>query len=110
MDRSLAGEASVPQAIDAVIEKALEDSRVVGTVVLVQDHGTLVYARAAGYADREAGVPVALDTVFRWASLTKPLVAATALALIERGRLELHDAVTRFIPDFAPRLPTAAHR
>jgi len=53
----MAGEAPVRQAIDAVIEKALEDGRVVGTVVLVWDHGTPVYARAAGYADREAASP-----------------------------------------------------
>ncbi len=79
--------------------------RVVGTVVLVQDHGKLVYARAAGHADREAGTPMALDTVFRWASLTKPVVAVTALALIERGRLDLRDPVTRFLPAFTPRLP-----
>jgi CubicO group peptidase (beta-lactamase class C family) len=105
MDRSMAGEAPVRQAIDAVIEEAVKDGRVVGAVVLVRNHGTPVYARAAGYADREAGVPVALDTIFRWASLTKPLVAVTALALVERGRLELHDPVTQFLPDFAPRLP-----
>ena len=101
----MAGTAPVRQAIDAVIEEAVEDGRVVGTVVLVWNHGTPVYARAAGYADREAGVHVALDTVFRWASLTKPLVAATALALMERGRLELDHAVTQFLPNFAPRLP-----
>jgi CubicO group peptidase (beta-lactamase class C family) len=46
-----------------------------------------------------------LDTVFRWASLTKPLVAATTLALVERGLLDLSDPVTRFLPDFTPRLP-----
>ena len=46
-----------------------------------------------------------LDTVFRWASLTKPLVAATALALMERGQLGLDDPVTRFLPDLKPRLP-----
>ena len=100
----MAGEAPVGQAIDAVIDDALEHGRVVGTVVLVRDHGTPVYARAAGHADREAGIPMAHNAVFRWASLTKPLVAATALALMERGRLELDDEVTRFLPDFVPRL------
>jgi CubicO group peptidase (beta-lactamase class C family) len=91
-------------AVDAVVDKALEAGRVVGAVVLVRHHGEPVYSRAAGYADREAGIPMALDTVFRWASLTKPLVAASALALIERGQLDLDDPVTRFLPDFEPRL------
>jgi CubicO group peptidase (beta-lactamase class C family) len=100
-----AGVARVQQALDAVVDEALEAGRVVGAVVLVRDHGEPVYERAAGHADREAGIPTALDTVFRWASLTKPVVAATALALIERGRLDLDDPVTRFLPDFEPRLP-----
>ena len=97
--------ALVQQAIDAVVDEALEAGRVVGAVVLVRGHGEPVYTRADGYADREAGIPIALDTVFRWASLTKPVVAATALALMERGRLDLDDPVTRFLPDFEPRLP-----
>src|SRR5215217_8087827 len=97
--------ARVQQAIDAVVDKALTAGRVVGAVVLVRHHGEPIYALAAGYADREAAIPMALDTVFRWASLTKPVVAATALALMERGRLDLDDPVTRFLADFEPRLP-----
>ena len=105
VEGSTAAAAIGQQAIDAVVDEALEAGRVVGAVVLVQHHGRPVYARAAGHADREAGIPMTLDTVFRWASLTKPVVAATALALIERGRLDLDDPVTRFLPDFEPRLP-----
>jgi CubicO group peptidase (beta-lactamase class C family) len=105
VEQSTARVPLVQQATDAVVDEAVEAGRVVGAVVLVQVHGEPVYARAAGHADREADIPMALDTVFRWASLTKPLVAATALALIERGRLNLDDPVTRFLPDFEPRLP-----
>ena len=105
VEHSPAGVALVQQAIDAVVDEALAAGRVVGAVVLVRKHGEPVYARAAGYADREASIPMARDTVFRWASLTKPVVAATALALMERGRLDLDDPVTRFLPDFEPRLP-----
>jgi CubicO group peptidase (beta-lactamase class C family) len=104
MTYSTAGAAVMQQAIDAVVDAALDEGRVVGAVVLVQHHGEPLYARAAGHADRETGILMALDAVFRWASLTKPVVAATALALIERGRLGLDAPVTRFLPDFAPRL------
>lgn len=45
-----------------------------------------------------------VDAVFRIASLTKPLVAAAALALVEAGKLGLDDDITRFLPDFRPRL------
>src|SRR5829696_5356620 len=105
VEYSMAGVSLVQQAIDAVVDKALTAGRVVGAVVLVRHHGEPIYALAAGCADREAAIPMALDTVFRWASLTKPVVAATALALMERGRLDLDDPVTQFLPDFEPRLP-----
>lgn len=78
--------------------------RIVGTVVLVAMNGALMYTRAAGYADRELGRSTSVDTVFRLASLTKALTAATALALIERGLLSLDDPIARFTPGFTPRL------
>lgn len=90
--------------VDGIIDAGLATGRIVGAVVLVRHRGALIYERAAGYADREAGTPMAVDTQFRLASLTKPLVAVSALALIEHGRMHLDDAVTRFLPDFKPRL------
>jgi CubicO group peptidase (beta-lactamase class C family) len=46
-----------------------------------------------------------LDTIFRWASLTKPVLATLTLALAERGTISLEDPVTRYLPEFRPRLP-----
>ena len=90
--------------VDAVIDDAVAAGRIVGTVVLVARDGVPVYERAAGYADRESGRSTTIDTVFRLASFTKPLTAATALALVERGLLSLDDSVARFLPTFLPRL------
>ena len=90
--------------VDAVIDDAVAAGRIVGTVVLVARDGVPVYERAAGYADRESGRSTTIDTVFRLASFTKPLTAATALALMERGLLSLDDSVARFLPTFMPRL------
>jgi CubicO group peptidase (beta-lactamase class C family) len=59
--------------------EALEEKRVVGLVLLVSQDGRLVYSRAAGYADREAGQVMREDHVFRLASITKPIVSAAAL-------------------------------
>jgi len=89
--------------LDAVIDRAIGDERIVGTVVLVAENGRIVYRRAAGFADRENGVPVRDDTVFRFASLTKTIVSVAALALVEQGRLRLHSPVTEWIPSFRPR-------
>ncbi|QEN89000.1 beta-lactamase family protein [Labrys sp. KNU-23] len=90
--------------LDTVIDTAIAEERIVGTVVLVAEAGEIVYRRAAGHADREAGMPIAEDTIFRLASVTKPMVAAAALALVEAGQIGLDDPVTRHLPNFRPRL------
>lgn len=92
------------QRLDAVIDQAVAQEHVVGAVVLVARKGELVYRRAAGYADREAGVTMREDAIFRLASMTKPIVSAAALALVDAGKLQLDDPVTRWIPNFRPRL------
>jgi len=89
---------------DVAIESALAEGRIVGGVVLVAQDGEIVYRRAAGLADREAGRPMREDAIFRYASLTKPIVSAAALALVEAGRLDLAAPVTRWLPDFRPAL------
>ena len=91
--------------VDTAIDQALHEKRLVGGVVLVARDGETAYARAFGYADREAGLPTQLDTVFRYASLSKPIVSAAAMKLLEEGKLSLTDPVTKFLPDFRPKLP-----
>src|SRR5262247_1073614 len=80
--------------------------RLVGAIVLVARDGQIVYRRAAGLADRERAVPMREEAVFRLASLTKPLVTAAALRMVELGKITLADPVTRYLPDFRPRLPS----
>lgn len=99
-----AADSALSPRIDAVIDRALAEKRIVGTVVLVAQDGRLVYRRAAGLADREAGRAVREDTVFLYASLTKPIVTAAALRLVEEGRIALADPVTKYLPDFRPKL------
>ena len=94
----------VASRVDAAIERALAEQRIVGAVVMVAQGGALVHRRAGGFADREAGRPMAEDTIFRLASITKPVVAAAAMRLVEERRLGLDDPVTRWLPEFTPRL------
>src|SRR5262245_31179250 len=91
------------------------EQQIVGTVVMIACDCKVVYARAAGLADREANQPVRENTLFRLASMTKPIVMVTALALIDQGKLALTDPVTKWLPDFKPKLadgrtPTIAVR
>lgn len=92
------------ERLDAVIDNALVQKRIVGSVVLVSHKGDPVYSRASGMADRDAGRAVELDTIFRFASLTKPIVAATILAMADEGLLGLEDSITSILPYFTPKL------
>ncbi|WP_310670757.1 serine hydrolase domain-containing protein, partial [Burkholderia multivorans] len=67
--------------LDDALERALADERIVGAVVMVARGGVLRYTRAAGLADREARTPMREDTLFRLASVTKPIVTAAAMRL-----------------------------
>jgi CubicO group peptidase (beta-lactamase class C family) len=90
--------------VDHIIDQALASGRIVGLVVLIARDGELVYQRAAGVADREARKPMQLDTLFRLASLTKPIVSTAAMILLERGQFSLDDPITRWLPDFQPAM------
>lgn len=94
----------IAERVDRAVDSALAAKGLVGTVIAVLRNGRVVYHRAAGMMDREAGKPMAEDTIFRLASVSKPLTAAAALALCERGQLGLDDPVSRFLPDFRPKL------
>ncbi|MGC4193057.1 MAG: serine hydrolase domain-containing protein [Thermomicrobiales bacterium] len=88
--------------LDAAIDAALAEERVVGGVVQVSRGGEPAYERAFGLADREAGTPVTADTIFRLASVTKPVVSLTALRLIEQDEMSLDDPIHEWLPDFRP--------
>ncbi|MBE9916499.1 beta-lactamase family protein [Paenibacillus donghaensis] len=90
--------------IDEVIERTISDKRLVGAVIKVAIHGKEYYSRAVGYADREKNRPMQENTLFRLASVSKPIVSTAALVLVSQGRLHLDDPVDKWLPDFRPRL------
>jgi len=92
------------QTPDEVIDRAIDRHKIVGAVVLAARHGEIVYRRAAGWADRESARAMTDDALFLYASMTKPLVATTALRLMQQGFLQLHDTVAQWLPDFRPAL------
>lgn len=95
-------DAALASRLDVVLDTALAQQKIVGAVVLAARNGKVVYQRAVGMADRENGTAMSLDTRFRLASMSKPIVSATALALADQGLIELDDPVTRWIPFFTP--------
>lgn len=93
---------AIAARVDQVLESALAESRIVGAVALVARDGQIVARRAAGLSDREERLPMREVALFRYASLSKPIVSTVALGLLERGVLELDAPITRWLPDFAP--------
>ena len=87
--------------IDAVLQQYVDENRIGGAVGFVLQDGHVVYERAVGWADKEAGVRMAPDTIFRIASQTKAITSVAILSLMEEGKLTLTDPVSRYIPSFA---------
>jgi CubicO group peptidase (beta-lactamase class C family) len=103
MERSMSD--ALSKRLDRVIDDALNQKRLVGTVMLVLRDGQLAYCRAAGFADRESGRRLEINAIFRLASLTKPIVTTAAMVLLEQGKLQLDDVVAKYLPTFRPSLP-----
>lgn len=95
---------SLAERVQAVSQRAIDEGRLVGSVVLVAQRGELVYAGAAGYADRELQRPMRRETQFRLSSVSKPYITLAAMRMIEQQKLSLDDAVSRWLPWFTPAL------
>jgi CubicO group peptidase (beta-lactamase class C family) len=87
--------------IDSYLQRAVDSNRMAGAVGLVLRDGQVVYQRAVGWADKEAGQRMTVQSMFRIASQTKAMTSAVILSLMEEGKIALSDPVSRFIPAFA---------
>jgi CubicO group peptidase (beta-lactamase class C family) len=83
------------------IEEGVKNNELPGAVVLIARNGKLVMFDSFGFRDKEAKVAMTNDTIFRIASMTKPIVSVATIMLMEEGKLTLADPVSRFIPAFA---------
>lgn len=96
---------NITQRVDAAVNSALSEKRLVGAVIAVMQDGQLAHFKAYGYADREAGRAMKEDAIFRLASISKPIVTAAAMRMIELGKFKLDTPVTDFLPGFKPKAP-----
>jgi CubicO group peptidase (beta-lactamase class C family) len=88
--------AHVPAALQAVVDAG----DLSGLVTLIWRKGEVVQVNTIGRRDIEAGAPMTRDTLFRIASMTKPVTSIAALMLLEEGMLRLEDPITRWLPEF----------
>jgi len=86
--------------IETFFTAEIERNRVPGAVVAIAHQGKLVYFKAFGFADKAKNVPMATDTIFQLASMTKPMAAVGALTLTEQARLPLQGKLADYFPGY----------
>jgi CubicO group peptidase (beta-lactamase class C family) len=97
------GLARAPLArIDDLLRDQAARREVAGAVGLIA-HGDRVHVATAGVQDLAAAVPMRRDTIFRIASMTKPITAAAVMTLVDEGRIALDDPAERWLPELAER-------
>lgn len=84
-----------------IVENGIAQGHIIGANVLMIKDDKEVYFKSHGYADKENGVPMKRDAIFRLYSMTKPVTAAATMILAERGKIDLWDPVSKYIPEFA---------
>jgi len=96
----LSFDASRAPIIDRALQRYVDTDKVAGIVALVMQDGKVVYEKAFGWADKEAGRKMTTDTIFRIASQTKALTSTAVMQLIEEGSLALSTRAGTVIPSF----------
>ena len=86
--------------IDALMQGYVDRGVYAGINTMVARRGTVLHTGTYGWSDREAGTPMAADTIFRLYSMTKPIVCTALMTLVEEGRLTLVDPVAKHLPAF----------
>ncbi|QDU96494.1 serine hydrolase domain-containing protein [Lignipirellula cremea] len=97
-------EKPAPPQIAGVVEVmnlAAEEGQISGGVTLVVKDGKTVHLAATGMADIAQDRPMTIDTQFAIASMTKPITATALMILVDQGKVQLTDPVSKYIPEFA---------
>jgi len=87
------------ERIAAAVQRSIDEKRIAGAVTLVARRDHVVWLKAQGMMDREAGKPMRTDSLFRICSMTKPITSLAVMMLYEEGRFLLDDPVSKYIPE-----------
>lgn len=82
------------------VQSIVDSGAIVGAELYVEQAGAVLLRRSFGWSDRERGIAMPVDAVYRMRSMTKPLVGTAVLMLYEEGKLGLADPIARYIPPF----------
>jgi methyl acetate hydrolase len=96
--------------VDGFLRSRVADGDLPGVVAMVVDREATIYTGLFGKADVAQNRPMTLDSIFRIASMTKPVTSLAAMMLVEQGQLGLDDPITKYLPEFSHvRVVTAWH-
>lgn len=88
------------QRINETVKRFMEAHRISGAVTLIARKGRIVHFETQGVMDIETKKPMQGDTLFAMASTTKPVAGVAILMLVEEGKIQLNDPVSKFLPEF----------
>jgi CubicO group peptidase (beta-lactamase class C family) len=88
-------------SIEAALRAYVDEGALAGAATLVWRNGRVVQTAAVGRRDLVTNLPVERDTIFRIASMTKPVTTVAALTLYDEGRFALDEPITRHAPELA---------
>jgi CubicO group peptidase (beta-lactamase class C family) len=86
--------------IDDFINGYISNNRLNGATGIILQNGKIIYQKAFGYSNLESKTPMQNNSIFRIASMTKPIVSTAVMMLFEEGKFLLDDPLSKFIPAF----------
>ena len=89
------------ERLNDLFRACVDNGDLAGAATLIARRGRVAHLGTFGMAHREERRPVAADTLFRIASMTKPITSVAVMMLVEEGRVLLNDPVTRYLPEFS---------
>jgi CubicO group peptidase (beta-lactamase class C family) len=85
------------------LKEYMDNDKLAGAVSLVYRRGKIVDVQVVGWQDREKKIPMRRDTIFRLASMTKPITAVATMMLIDDGKMAFDDPIARWLPELGNR-------
>ena len=89
------------ERLDHVFQDLINNKQLAGAVLLLARNGKLAECKALGYQDLESAKPMQLDSIFRLASMTKPIMAVAMMILYEEGKWKPTDPISQYLPELA---------
>jgi len=101
MSNPLRAESPKLPGVGAALQEQINRHEIAGAVTMVVSKDRVLHLETTGLADVAAHKPMQADTMFWIASMTKPITATAVLMLQDEGKLDVHDPVAKYLPEFA---------